>query len=150
MKVLLVLVISCLNFVSFGQETLTIQQIISSYETIDEKYKSDLPWQELNEETQIARQKEYQNILEQIAQIKKSDLAVSDQINTQMLTLILENEVANTTFDIDKMPLNAEGGFLTGVLYNVRSFRVTDPESFEKYKEKLATLPTHFDQRIEC
>jgi len=64
------------------------------------------------------------------------------------LSLVLKDKIYRLGFESHLFPLNSEGGFLAGVVYGLQNQRVSNDEGFEKFKNKLTTLPAYFQTRM--
>ena len=82
-----------------------------------------------------------------IDEIKPTDLSESDQINLELFRHTLEDRIFNLTYQSYLMPLNSEGGFITGILYNIQSLRLSNTEAQESYLRKLAALPAYLTRQ---
>ena len=78
--------------------------------------------------------KHYTAQLDDLAAIDQSTLFASDQINQDMLQLVLADRLYNLVNESYLMPLNAEGGFLTGMVYTTQNLQ------FETAKEQADYL----------
>ncbi|MDW3645711.1 MAG: DUF885 domain-containing protein [Bacteroidia bacterium] len=78
-----------------------------------------------------------------LAKINVKSLNQSDQINWELFRHTLEDRIFNLKYQSYLMPLNSEGGFITGILYNIQSLRLRNTEAQESYLRKLAALPAY-------
>ncbi|MEL6253575.1 MAG: DUF885 domain-containing protein [Bacteroidota bacterium] len=82
-----------------------------------------------------------------LAKIDKKSLNQSDQINLELFQLTLEDRIFNLKYQSYLMPLNSEGGFITGILYNIQSTRLKNKEGQESYLRKLGALPAYLKRQ---
>ena len=113
-----------------------------------EKYaNSASQWPILNKAT-IKKERKYLHT--QIANLKsldKTTLSESEQINQELLLLILEDDLFKLDYGQYLMPLNAEGGFLTGMVYRTQSLRLNSAEERTDYLKKLQAVPAYLQQQ---
>jgi len=127
--------------------TTQLQEIIKSYESIGSD-KPERPWN-------MYTHKEQQDRIDQLNSIHKSLLSVSedglsdmDVINRDVLKYIIDNEIQSYENGLSLMPINSEGGFVTGIYFRTINARLTDDESKAKYKGRLTTIPDYIDWQI--
>jgi len=158
MKTLIPLYI-CLIFISCstssivvpGQAELSdsIHNIINDYSSFkasfddDERHWPDLSIDRKNKELDAIRK-----FLNRLDNLDKTELAVDQQINQEMLSLILTDWKQNLEYETHLFPLNAEGGFLAGVIYGIQGRQISTQEKTDNYLAKLNALPAYFNDRI--
>ncbi len=127
-----------------------IGNIIQDYEALGQQINEEFaaPWPNLSEEKFKKELAEYTKILARLEQIEDSQLADADKINHNLLSLVLKDKIYRLGFESHLFPLNSEGGFLAGVVYGLQNQRVSNDEGFEKFKNKLTTLPAYFQTRM--
>ena len=64
-----------------------------------------------------------------------------------MLLLVLEDDLYNLDYQSYLMPLNAEGGFLTGMVYRTQRLQPKTAEEQEKYLKRLQAIPAYLQQQ---
>ena len=57
----------------------------------------------------------------------------------------MENELNEIKFGLQMMPLNSEGGFLTGIVYNLQNASIKTKDNQEEYINKLNSLPSFLE-----
>jgi uncharacterized protein (DUF885 family) len=135
--------ISCSDAEPSGME-----KLISRYQTLQEEFNTETAWPEYKEEALQAQNKRLVSFLSDVEKMKDADLSQEDRINKDMLVLIVRDKIEEFKFRVHEFPLNAEGGFLTGIIYSLNGTRLTDEASGNKYMDKLKALPKYIDDRI--
>lgn len=131
-------------------------EIVDSMETIIEDYRAfqnsfdreDQHWPDLTESRNTKELNGITKILDRLKDLDKTNLSADDQINQEMLSLILTDWQQNLQYETHLFPLNAEGGFLAGVIYGIQGRQIDTPEKTAKHIERLSALPDYFQQRI--
>jgi len=95
-------------------------------------------------EEQIGQLRRWESELEGIDQ---ASLSVADQINFDLFSHTIKDRLFNLEYKSYLMPLNSEGGFVTGILYSVQGKRLRTSEDQEKYLQKLAALPDYLERQ---
>lgn len=139
----LFLVMSCAT-----DQGVNMQNIISNYEALEKEFDVDSPWPKYDEEVLNKKRTKMISFLEEVEHLDDSRLTEDELINKDMLALIVRDKIEALNFKIHEFPLNAEGGFLTGIIYSINGTRINDEESGEKYLDKLKALPAYMDERI--
>lgn len=85
--------------------------------------------------------------VQSLQQISSESLSESDQINREMLLLVLEDDLFNLEYQSYLMPLNAEGGFLTGMVYGTQNLQLKSEEDKANYLKKLRAIPAYLTQQ---
>ncbi|MEM8528194.1 MAG: DUF885 domain-containing protein [Bacteroidota bacterium] len=120
--------------------------IIRQYEQIGSS--SERPsWVNLSDTSLQAQRTEISNLLVAIDKITPDQLSKNDRINLDVLQFSLEDQLYHLDFQSHLFPLNAEGGFLTGVLYRLQYYRIGDERDYDNYLHLLSTLPDYFEHR---
>ena len=132
------------------EESESIDQIISDFEVFQDDLKQDKsPWPDLSQARKDKELAGVTQLLSRLNSLKTSDTDISELINQQMLTLILEDWKYGLEYESHLFPLNAEGGFLAGVIYGVQGRYADSPEAVETYLNKMNALPDYFATRID-
>ena len=132
------------------KETPTVSQlesIIHDYETFD-KDKPDRLWRMYTDEEQNERVAKLEKIKIALDKVDNKGLSDMDIINRDVLKYIIDNDIQTAKIGLDLMPINSEGGFVTGIYFNAANARLGNPESKDKYKKKLETLPDYINWQI--
>lgn len=145
---LLLLSLSAVIHTNLAQSSaLQLQQVIDAYEQEAAK-PNDNPWPKLDPKTREQRIQQLQGWSHQLSTLISDSLDVTEHINLDMLRLIVDDELFQLRHKAYSFPLNAEGGFLAGIVYSIRGTRITDEEGLDKYLDRLAALPIYFKARI--
>lgn len=138
-----IIVVSC-------TETSSLSAIIERYDQYHEDQKDDdYPWPKVRE-TDISKQLTfYSEIKNDLDKIDPSTLDGQDLINFEMLVHIISNKIFNLEYESHLIPINSEGGFITGILYSTRNRQLRSEEDLEKYLKRLRSLPQYIDDRID-
>lgn len=145
--------ISCFLFCGILLHGQSVIDIIDSYENIGSDEIDDTveesPWPIFNPSKLMKERGELSKILSNVKSSKQSATDEGDLINLDLLELIIEDRIFNIDFRKYEMPLSAEGGFLTGIIYDIGGTRINSSEDGLKYLKKLKAFPAYFDTRIE-
>lgn len=145
--------ISCFLFCGILLHGQSVIDIIDSYENIGSDKIDDTveesPWPIFNPSKLMKERGELSKILSNVKSSKQSATDEGDLINLDLLELIIEDRIFNIDFRKYEMPLSAEGGFLTGIIYDIGGTRINSSEDGLKYLKKLKAFPAYFDTRIE-
>lgn len=154
---LLFVIIACkpVQQVSTVQPTMpkitdSMDQVITDYKTFQDHlndHKSQ--WPDLSYEKKAKELGQVSDLLNRLDKLNKTSMSTDQIINHQMLSLILTEWKHGIESESYLMPLNAEGGFLAGVIYGIQGRYIDDQEKTSTYKEKLLTLPSYFNDRIK-
>jgi uncharacterized protein (DUF885 family) len=145
---LIMLVLSLfLTSCSLNRES-NLTSYISTYETIQKENKSNSHWHQFEPSKLKKHEENITSFLNELKSLDDNELSIDDGINKDLLMLIATDELEGLKFKIHQFPLNAEGGFLTGIMYNIYDTRVTNDKEEKDYFEKLDSLPYYIDVRI--
>lgn len=84
---------------------------------------------------------------EQLSKIDSELLSEADKINIELFSHVVEDRLFNLEYKSYLMPLNSEGGFITGILYSIQGRRLTSTEDQEVYLLKLKALPEYLERQ---
>lgn len=127
----------------------SIDTIIKDFDEFQNSFDSeDQHWPDLSESRNIKELNAITKILNRLEDLDKINLSAEDQINREMLSLILTDWQQNLQYETHLFPLNAEGGFLAGVIYGIQGRQINTQEKTDKHIQKLKALPDYFQQRI--
>ena len=145
MKNLLPVSLLLLTSLCFSQSN-QLQRIIKQYEYQDSIHNSSI-WPSYFEESLDNRYQYLSGALEELKSISSDSLASSDLANKDLLELIIKDELYQIEYQSYLFPLNSEGGFITGILYNIRGRNIKSNKDFEKYQKRLQQLSEYISQR---
>jgi uncharacterized protein (DUF885 family) len=116
-----------------------IEKYQSIKDSIDQTYEEG--WGDPSKASYTNLEKSFAEIRSGLDGIDGNKLNEEEQIDRQLLVLELDNELNDLRFQSWLMPLNAEGGFLTGIVYWAQRADVSREEAQKKYLNKLKSLP---------
>jgi len=140
-SVIVLLQSSCKNNTSSSG----IAAIISEYQIFQDTL-SGMQKEEWTLETDSIRslkKEKYTEFIESLDKLDSASLTVDELINKELLILEMENELNDIEFGSYLLPLNSEGGFLTGIIYNLQYAQTQSAKDKEKYIQKLNALPDY-------
>ena len=139
--------ICCFSLTLLGQN---LDSVIGQYQNYqDEQSKLEKSsWPDISDAGLEKKQKQYQEWVRQLETLNRDTLSVEDQITLDLLLLICKDVVDNINFKSHYMPLNAEGGFIVGMMYANRGVNLKNEESRAHYYKKLKATPAYIDQQI--
>ena len=123
-----------------------LQKIIQEYQFQDSIYQTG-PWRDFSAEKLSSRLEYLKSAHSKLSLLNSDSLGTSDLANKDLLELIIDDEIYQLEFESHLFPLNSEGGFLTGVLYNIRGQHIATERDFEKYQQKLQALDDYISVR---
>lgn len=130
----------------------TLESIIEAYESVDDldkdNEKDKSPWPIFSESNTMKLHTKLSKILDEVNSIDTSIATEQDLINLDLLKLIIEDRLFKIDWKKHEMPLTAEGGFLTGIIYRISGTRLNSEEDGIKYLNKLHTIPEYIDSQI--
>ncbi len=126
-----------------------LETIIESYQHYVKKHRTPADgW--TDDSSTIIQDKKYMlaKIQDQMNALDISTLSNNDVINYEMLKIIVDDIYFNLDYDSHLMPLNAEGGFIIGMVYQTQNKVLNSEKSIENYFNKLRAIPSYIDQKI--
>lgn len=147
-KTTLIYLIASIVLISCSENEPDMQSFISNYETLQKKYRVESHWPQFDEKILEEKKISLDSFLNKLGNLEGSKLSIEDGINQDLLTLIITDEIEGLKFETHKFPLNAEGGFLTGIIYGINGTRIKSEKDEKEYIEKLEALPAYIDDRI--
>lgn len=87
-------------------------------------------------------------LLEELNRTKISELTEQQKINFAVLKYRLQNDIDEYRFGAHYMPLTAESGFHSDVLFMLNMSAVKSEKDLQSYLEKLAALPLYMQQQM--
>ena len=144
-----------LCFATFFTSTLLAQElhldtIVATYERFQkansELMKSSWP---LNSTADLqANYDDYASFIAQLDKIESDKLEGQDLINYELLRFIIQDRLDNLSYQDYLFPLNAEGGFILGMIYGTRTVSLSNQEAVDNYLAKLRDTKRYIDQNI--
>jgi uncharacterized protein (DUF885 family) len=111
-----------LFFISTGFGQSKLSDIIERYEDLEKELSEDrtMPWPPETDEIVSVRIEGYRTLLDELDKLDYASLDDNESINADMLKYILSDKLYLLQYGDWYMPLNAEGGFITGMIYSSR------------------------------
>ena len=100
-------------------------------------------WALENDSIRSLKKEKYTELIHALSTLDSLSLTVDDLINKELLMLEMENELNDIEFGTHLLPLNSEGGFLTGIIYNLQYAQTQSAKDKENYIKKLNVLPDY-------
>ena len=125
-----------------------LEEAVQAYAELN-KPDGNTYWPDLSEKYFKKQTEGYEVLLEKIDKVDYDHLSEAKKIDIDLLKLIAEDELFNLQFNTQQMPLNAEGGFLINMLYNVQNRNTENAEDYKTYLDNLKSIPAYFNQRIQ-
>ena len=124
----------------------TANQVWAEAEKIQQQGVDELP--DMSEAALAKAQQQRLALLQQLQNIEVTKLSDQDQINHTILVYRLQNDVDEYRFGAHYMPLNAESGFHSDVLFMLNGQSVTNEATARSYLKKLAGVGHYIDQQM--
>lgn len=126
----------------------TTSSVLTDYENYqkEEREKNRGQWSMESDEDRLSKKLKYAAWINELNQISSTDQ--SEQITKDLLVHELKHDVFDLEYGIYTMPLNAEGGFISGILFSLSGSRIKNDEDFEKYISRIEAFPAYIDMRI--
>ena len=152
-------IFSLCYFITYGQnkiasanenaDSVALEKVIDAYQDYQVENRTLLgEWQDISA-TKVKDKKfmlkKYVGMLDNINVDKLSETGL---INYEMLRIIIEDKLYNLEYESHLMPLNAEGGFIIGMVYNTQNQKLRNEEDVDKYLNKLKATPAYIDDNI--
>ena len=97
----------------------------------------------------IQRRTAYQReLLQQLTRLDRASLSEDALINYEYLRFILEDDTAQAASRAYLVPIDAEGGFHTGLMMGLQRMRLLTTKDYEQYLVRLEAIGTYTDQHI--
>ena len=143
------ILIPSILFMLSCQKNKSVSDYVNIYQSLQDSL-SELQKPEWSMETDSIRnikQMRYTAIVDGLSTLDDNILSKPDLINKELLVLELENELNEIQFGSHFMPLNSEGGFLSGIVFGIQYSSVKNNEEKEKYIKKLKALPEYLKKQ---
>ncbi|PPK85205.1 uncharacterized protein (DUF885 family) [Neolewinella xylanilytica] len=127
---------------AFGQaDSSALQVLLADYQAY-ERYDTTNLWGSRaagQVEEELEAMQAFQHRLAAI-----TETADSLNIDRELLEFVLEDRIYRLRFGTYQFPLNAEGGFLTDIVYRFGNRRVRSEGELDRYLRELRAIPAHF------
>lgn len=133
--------------VSVAMDLDAMDKIVEDYQSFQKSWNKDLLWPNPTPERLAQESLTLDELKLRMEKIAAKDLSKVDQINRDILMHSIEDRLYHIAFNSHWFPLNAEGGFLAGVVYSIRGIRMNTAEEYQKYLNKIKALPVYFKHR---
>ena len=135
--------ILCLGATGLVAQTDSLQllQTIAAY-TSFQSLSTGLSWQLDTEKSTAGEIAALTTLREQLP--AREALSENQRIDRDLLAYVLDDRIYRLRFGHHLFPLDAEGGFLAGVIYRYDGRRVDTQAKFEKHRQELRDLPAYF------
>ncbi len=150
MRISICLIVCLCSSILFSQTTDNqLDRLIKKHEQFqkEQRQSRSSEWSNLTEEAIQERNQHLQSEIASLQRIPTNSLSDAGQINREMLLLVLEDDLYNLEYESYLMPLNAEGGFLTGMVYRTQRLQPKTEEAQEKYLKKLKAIPAYLERQ---
>lgn len=75
-------------------------------------------------------------------------LTAQQRLNRNLLLHVLDDQIFQREFGAYRFPLDAEGGFLTGIVYRMLGYRISSDDDFTRYQKMMEGLGPYIDNQI--
>ena len=124
-----------------------LDALIEDYQKGSSYENPDSEWPDISDDKRASELAFNKEIISRLNDIELSSNDLERNINHSMLKLILNNSITELEFNSHQFPLNAEGGFLSGIVYSTQGRYFESEEELNAYTDKLNTLPDYFAER---
>lgn len=126
-----------------------LTRVIDGYHDFQKNNRVDSgEWEDLSDKNINRKKTELNALLSQLNKIPQAELSESELINFDMLKILMEDKLFNLEYETHLMPLNSEGGFIIGMVYQTQNSNLKTEEDISKYFQKLENIPSYIDQKI--
>jgi uncharacterized protein (DUF885 family) len=150
-KYILFALLICLTFSNCQkkEKTSDLQLIIDEYENYQSSRRDARKdqWPVIRNDSLLVWKDQCVLWISALDAIGDGSLSSQDLINRDMLKLILEEQRDQITYESHLMPLNAEGGFLTGIIYRLLNQDLTDDKRSASFVKMMEDLPRYLNQQ---
>lgn len=115
--------------------------------SVQEFSEDGLP--DLSEQTLAKAQEKRLSLMAELTKTDTSTLTEQQKINFDILRYRLQNEIDEYRFGAQYIPLTAEGGFHSDLLFAFSPDSVRKNADFERYLKKLAQVGRYMDQQMD-
>ena len=126
-----------------------LSDVIDDYHQYQRKHRTPVgEWEDLSSTKVKDKIYMLSKYVDQLEAIDKNSLSEKDMINYEMLRILIEDKLYNLEYESYLMPLNAEGGFIIGMVYNTQNEKLRTKEDIDNYYKKLKAVPAYIDANI--
>ena len=128
--------------ITYSQDIITLDSIISLYEKPNLP-RSKSPWPDCSDGYYAAKLAHFKMLQQKLNLIDGQQKNLQDSISYNLLKFVVDDEVYTLTWQDYLIPLNAEGGFLTDIVYSLNGYMLRDTKDISNYTNRLKTLPNY-------
>lgn len=131
------------------QKDKKIEVYIDEYQNLQDTISSIMKgdWSMESDSIRTVKKQTYSQLIHGLSTLENSKLNTEELINKELMMLEMENELNDIQFESYLLPINSEGGFLAGIVYDIQYTRTETAENRKKYIEKLQSLPAYLDKQ---
>jgi len=138
-----------INSAELESKEMSLEQVIEGYhEFQDNNRLEDSEWEMLSDKHLSNKKKMLTSLISDLNKIPQNDLTETALINYEMLKILMEDKLFQLDYETHLMPLNAEGGFIIGMVYQTQNQRLRNDEDVDNYFKKIENLPSYIDEKI--
>ncbi|OKY25138.1 DUF885 family protein [Thalassotalea sp. PP2-459] len=132
----------------------TVQQLLDhragkgKYQS-NEKEEQKRYWPDLSPEFLAKQYEQRKSIAAVFEQIEQDDLSAENRINYAIIKAQLDNKIAHYHYKSHYIPFKSESGFHSSINFTVDATVFKNKKDIEQYINKLAAMPTYFEQNID-
>lgn len=145
--IIIVFGVSLVLITSCTEEKPSLEDAMSAYNDYRKEIREASRW-DLSDSLVQAKISGLEDISSRLTELDRSRLDSDDLINYDMLKLIIDDQLYNLKYGSYLMPLNAEGGFITGLIYSAQSARLRDEKSISGYEDQMKGIPDYINDQI--
>jgi uncharacterized protein (DUF885 family) len=116
-------------------------------ESIGRNESDELP--DVSAQAYVKSNQQYQQLLAELNAVDVSKLSEQNQINHTILVYRLQNQVDEYTYGDRYMPLTAESGFHSDVIFMLSRNPFNTVADVEKYLKKISSVPRYMAQQTD-
>jgi uncharacterized protein (DUF885 family) len=116
-------------------------------ESIGRNESDELP--DVSAQAYAKSNQQYQQLLAELTAVDVSRLSEQNQINHTILVYRLQNQVDEYTYGDRYMPLTAESGFHSDVIFMLSRHPFNTVADVEKYLKKISSVPRYMAQQTD-
>ena len=138
------------SFTPVKAQVAALERLIEKYHQMQDEQSTylDSSWNIMTEDKILSEQNRMKIFLQYLDEIDETDLGNQDLINKELLEFIIDDRLYLSENGSHYFPLNSEGGFLIGMMYNYPKSGLKSEKSISDYKKKLLSTPNYIDQQI--
>jgi uncharacterized protein (DUF885 family) len=128
-----------LSYTTYAQsDSVALAAILNDYDSINETLT---PWQLTTPRSAAREIADLTALRSRLSPL--TDLSPQQKIDRDLLDFVLDDRLFLLDFGHYLFPLDAEGGFLAGIVYRFSNSRVADEVDYARLSERLRTLPEY-------